>query len=147
MADVLHRVSDDPPLSLDRRTYQDDQLNKTFAAHQATNSKTLAPQQLVGTSSQRTTRNLSNKSAHDDANDIRPGDSIFQETQVRVQPGQRKVKRQKQHRDEILNLLGQLDSKTAVMRTDQADKEGAKDGMDTDDPWVKSVTGQLALGP
>lgn len=66
------------------QTYQDNQFNETLAAHQAANGEAFAPEELVGTSGQGPARDLSDEGTRDDTNDIRPGNSVLQETQVRV---------------------------------------------------------------
>jgi hypothetical protein len=111
------------------RTYQNNQLNQTLAAHQATDGQAFSPEQLVGASSEGAACDLADESTGDDTDNICPGDAIVQETQVRVQTREGKIEGQEQDRDEIFNLLGKLDGETAVVRADQADQEGAEDGM------------------
>lgn len=133
MTDVLPLLARNYSLMMNK-THQDDQLDQTLAAHQAANGEAFAPEELVRTSGQGTTRDLADEGAHDDADDICPSDPVFQETQIGIQPGKGKVERQEQDRNEIFDLFGQLDGETAVVRADYADQEGAKDGMDTNDP-------------
>lgn len=66
-------------------THQDNELNQTLAAHQTTNSKAFAPQELVGAGGKGPTGDFADKGTHDDADDVCPGDAVTQEAQVGVQ--------------------------------------------------------------
>lgn len=78
-----------------RAAHQDDQFHQTLAAHQHANGEALPPLQLHTPGGQRAAENLSSESACDDANNVRPGNSIIQQTQIGAQSGQGKVQGQK----------------------------------------------------
>lgn len=113
--------------------YQDDQLNKTLARHENTDSARLAPEQTVRTCSKSATSDLCNKSDGNDTNHVSPSNAIVEQTQVGVEPRKGEVKRQEDGRDQILNLFCDLDGETTLVRADQTGDEGAKNGVDTDD--------------
>ena len=101
--------------------YQDNQLDKPLAAHQATDGEAFPPQELVRSRSQSTADNLARKGTDDDTNDITPGYSVIKEAEIGAQSRQCKVEWQEEDRDKILDLLGQLDSKPPIVRADQSD--------------------------
>jgi hypothetical protein len=114
-------------------THQHDELNQPLAAHEAADGNALPPQQLARLGRQRGANHLAEKGGHDNGNDIAPGDAVVEHAEVGVEARQRKVQRQEDDRDKVLNLLGQLDGEAALVRADEADEKGAKDGVDADD--------------
>lgn len=61
-------------------TYQDDQLNQTLAAHQAADGEALSPQEPVRPGGEGSARDLANKGAGNDGNDISPSNAVIQKT-------------------------------------------------------------------
>lgn len=118
---------------------EDNELDKTLAAHQASDGEGFAPEKLVGAGGKGTTDDLAGEGAGDDSDHVAPGDPIVKETEVGAETGERKVEREEEDRDEILDLFSHLDGETALVGADQADEESAEDGVDSDDVCLVST--------
>lgn len=70
-------------------------------------------------------------------NDIGPTDTIIKSTNIDVKTSKRKVKREQNKSDKVLNLFSQLDDKVVLTRNDSACQEGSENGMDANDICVK----------
>lgn len=122
-----------------RSTHKNNQLDESLAAHQHANAKALSPQEFAGLRREGASNDLAREGHGDDADNISPGDAVAEKAEVGAQTREGEVERQEQHRDEVLNLLGQLDGEAAVVRTDDTDEKTAEDGMNTDDTYFPGV--------
>lgn len=119
---------------------EDDEFDKTLAAHQATDGEGFTPEELVGSGSKGSADDLPGEGTRNDSDDVAPSDPIVKETKVGAQTGECEVEGKEEDGDEILNLFGHLDGETTLVGADQADQECAEDGMDTDDVCYWSAT-------
>lgn len=114
-------------------TYQYDQFNQTLATHENTYRETLSPDHFVRPSCESPTSDLCNESYGNNSNNIRPGNSVVQKTQVGTQSGECEVEGQEEYGDKIFNLFRELYGETSLVRADQSHQESAEDGVHSDD--------------
>jgi hypothetical protein len=115
-----------------RVTYQHDELYKTFATHQGTDSEAFSPKTFGETGGKCTGDDFAKEGTCNDGNDIAPGSTIIEQAKIGIETREGKIKRQKYRTDKIFNLFGQLDGKTTVVRTNETDEESTENGMDAD---------------
>lgn len=112
-------------------TNQDNQFDETLATHEYTNRETLAPKTMTPTRSDRTTKDLAEKGAKNNSNNISPSLAIVKQTQVGVETRKGKVEREQKRSHQILNLFSQFNRKTTIVRAYNSNEESTKNGVNT----------------
>ena len=112
--------------------YQNNQLDETFATHQRTDCKTLAPEHTTATGSPRSPDKFGEEGNGANTDNVSPDDAAVEQTDVGVETGQGEVEGEEQCSDQILNLFGDLDVETSVMWTNHTSHECTEDSVDTD---------------
>ncbi|KAK3062140.1 hypothetical protein LTR53_019500, partial [Teratosphaeriaceae sp. CCFEE 6253] len=74
---------------------------------------------------------------------IAPRHTVVEQAEISGEPGQGEVERQEERAHQILDLLGDLDSKAAFVWTDEAREEGAEDGVHADGPGEEGTAKTL----
>lgn len=118
-------------VNLNGLTYQDNQFDETLATHEHTNGEALPPKTMAPTRSDRTTKDLAEKGAKNNSNNISPSLAIVEQTQVGVEARKGKVEREQKRSHQIFNLFGQLDGKTTIVGTYDSNEESTKNGVNT----------------
>lgn len=114
-----------------RRPHQYDQLHQAFTAHQDTYSEALSPHKLAGSGGKSTANDLCDKGHRDNSNDVCPGDSVVEETEVGAQTRECEIKGEEEDGDQVFNLLCELNGESAFMGADQSHEESAKNWVDS----------------
>ena len=113
-------------------TDQNDKFDETLTTHQRTNGEALTPKHLGTAGCERGADEFGEEGDGYNAEDVAPGDSRIEETNVRIEPRKSEVKWQEQTADQIFDLLSDFDGEPAFVRTDQTSQKSAEDGMHPD---------------
>lgn len=116
-------------------TYKNNELNKALATHEASDGEALSPLEIVQSSCQCASNDLTRESNGDDANHIGPGDAIVKQPKIGTQSRKGEIEGQEQNRYEILDLLCQLDGEASLVGADKPNQKSAEYGMNPDNTY------------
>ena len=109
-----------------RFAYQDDQLHEALATHQRPNGEAFSPQHAVQSCGPSGADEFREEGNGDHSNNISPGYATIQKADIGIETRECEIKGEEEGPNQVLNFLGDLDRKAALVRTNHTRHEGAE---------------------